>query len=78
MYEKGHGVTRNDVEAAQWFRRAADQGLADAQYSLAVMYMDGRGVAHDEYEALDWFTLAAQQGHKPAQDIMKSNGYPWE
>jgi len=78
MYEKGRGVTRNDAEAAQWFRRAADQGHADAQYSLAVMYMDGRGVARDDYEALDWLTLAAKQGHKPAQEIMKSNGYPWE
>ncbi|MDP2258696.1 MAG: tetratricopeptide repeat protein [Caulobacter sp.] len=78
MYEKGRGVTRDDAEAAQWFRRAADQGHADAQYSLALMYIEGRGVAHDEYEALDWLTLAAQQGHKPAQDIMKSNGYPWE
>jgi TPR repeat protein len=44
MYESGRGVLQNWAEAATWFRNAADQGLADAQYDLGRLYADGRGV----------------------------------
>src|SRR5690606_10451302 len=32
LYYRGQGVPQNHVEAARWYRRAADQGLAEAQY----------------------------------------------
>ena len=32
------------VEATKWFRAAADQGLADAQYNLGQSYQFGKGV----------------------------------
>ena len=31
MYAKGEGVPQNHAEAVKWFRRAADQGNAEAQ-----------------------------------------------
>jgi TPR repeat protein/CHAT domain-containing protein len=34
MYQKGEGVAQNDVEAAKWFRKAAEQGHAAASGSL--------------------------------------------
>ncbi|MBV9968837.1 MAG: SEL1-like repeat protein [Xanthobacteraceae bacterium] len=34
MYADGRGIARNDAEAAAWFRRAAEQGDADAQHEL--------------------------------------------
>ena len=34
MFNKGWGVPQDDAEAAKWYRRAAVQGDADAQYSL--------------------------------------------
>ena len=37
------GVTRNDVEAFRWFRLAAEQGHANSQASLGLMYKNGWG-----------------------------------
>ena len=34
MYDNGEGVPRDYAEAATWFRRAADQGHADAKAAL--------------------------------------------
>jgi len=35
------------VEAAKWFRAAAEQGDTAAQFNLGVMYDTGRGVKQD-------------------------------
>ena len=48
--------------AAAWLRRAADQGHAQAQYTLGLMYLKGSGVAKDEQEAVVWIRRAADQG----------------
>ena len=34
-YKYGEGVEQSDEEAVQWYRQAADQGHAAAQFSLA-------------------------------------------
>ena len=41
MYRLGQAVASDDDEAARWLRLAADQGHAEAQYSLATMYVMG-------------------------------------
>jgi TPR repeat protein len=46
----------------KWFRAAAEQGLAEAQFNLAQRYEHGQGVAKSPAEALVWFSLAAAQG----------------
>ncbi len=51
----------------RWFRLAAEQGDAHAQYNLGVMYGNGRGVPRDETGAVRWFQLAAEQGDALAQ-----------
>ena len=38
MYEKGRGVAQDDVEAAKWYRLAANQGHAQTQFNLGVAY----------------------------------------
>ena len=55
------------AEAVSWYRIAADQGDADAQYNLGTMYRDGEGVPRDYAEALKWFRRAADQEHARAQ-----------
>jgi TPR repeat protein len=35
---------KNEVEAVQWYRRAAEQGHAAAQYYLGLCYEKGLGV----------------------------------
>ena len=48
-------------------RVLAEQGSAEAQFSLGVAYDTGQGVAQDSAEALRWYRLAADQGHASAQ-----------
>ena len=67
MYADGEGVPEDDAEAVRWYRLAADQGLANAQYNLGVMYADGEGVPEDDAEAVRWYRLAADQGLANAQ-----------
>ena len=53
--------------AVEWWRKAADQGYAHAQYNLAVMYENGRGgLPQNLTEALRLFRKAHAQGHEPA------------
>ncbi len=63
----GEGVPQDNVEALSWFRRAAEQGKAGAQYNLGVMYASGEDVPQDYVEALAWYRRAAEQGHASAQ-----------
>ena len=46
---------------------AADQGHANAQYNIGVMYDKGQGVAQDSSAAMNWYRMAADQGHALAQ-----------
>jgi TPR repeat protein len=59
MYNKGHGVEKNEHETVAWFRKAAEQGYAPAQCNLGVSYEVGRGVEKNEREAVAWFRKAA-------------------
>jgi TPR repeat protein len=45
MYAEGQGVPQDHAEAARWYRKAADQGNALAQFGLGLMYDQGHGVA---------------------------------
>ena len=58
MCANGQGVPQDDVEAAGWYRKAAEQGHAFAQIRLGDMYADGRGVPQDDVEAYKWLNLA--------------------
>jgi hypothetical protein len=63
-------VKEDDAEAAIWFRKAAEQGHADAQFSLGIMYEKGEGVRQDFAEALTWYGKAAKQGNEKAQAVL--------
>jgi len=47
--------------------RLAEQGDADAQFALGVMYNEGEEVARNHAQAVRWFRRAAEQGHAEAQ-----------
>lgn len=63
-YEDGLGaVKRGDYSAAATlFRKAAEQGNANAQLNLGAMYTNGAGVPKDDQMAYFWFLLASAQG----------------
>jgi len=54
-------VAQDDKQAAFWFRKAADQGEAMAQFNLGRMYLNGTGVPQDYAQAYLWTNLAAAQ-----------------
>jgi TPR repeat protein len=66
---------REDYATAlrEW-RPLAQQGDAEAQYSLGVLYLEGRGVAQgiprDDAEGVKWLRKAADQGHATAQKYL--------
>ncbi len=66
-YARGHGVAKDDVQAAAWFRKAADQGFASAQTLLGNCYFGGEGVPKDQALAVTWYRKAAEQGNASAQ-----------
>ena len=66
MYRDGKGVPENNAEAVKWFRKAAEQGEADAQSNLGRMYARGDGVSRDRVTGYMWCSLAEAQGHKKA------------
>ena len=55
------------VIAAEWFARAAQQGIADAQNNLGVIFANGLAGPKDYGQAHLWFSLAADQGHEEAR-----------
>ncbi len=54
-------------EAVKWYRLAAAQGYAPAQFSLGLAYEKGKGVRQDYQQAVKWYRLAAAQGNEFAQ-----------
>jgi len=55
----GNGIPKNDKEAVQWFRKAAEQDDRDAQWALGVMLRDGGvGIQKNPQEAAEWFRKA--------------------
>ena len=74
MYEEGsHEFAQDDTKAVEWYRRAAEQGNADAQYALGAMYEAGRGSRQRTLfgppyvDAAEWYQKAAEQGNADAQ-----------
>lgn len=56
--------------AVIWFRKAAQNGLAVAQYNLAVSYDLGIGVEQDIEKAVFWYRKAAEQNDSDAQVML--------
>jgi uncharacterized protein len=71
MYDHGEGVPQDGKEAADWYRKAAEKGNAQAQYRMGVIYANGYGVEQDANEAVKWYRKAANQGFEPAKEALK-------
>ena len=66
-FADGNGAVQNDVQAAEWYLKAAGQGHCLAQFNLGLMYGQGQGVRRDEATARMWLRKAAELGHAGAQ-----------
>jgi len=76
-YAAGNGQERTSKQlaadyklAAEWFRKAAEQGSVAGQIRLAALYRDGKGVARDMAQAAEWYRKAAEQGDAGAQGTL--------
>ena len=60
---------RSDYAAAlKYWRPLAEQGDAELQFTIGLIYNYGQGVPQDHAEAASWFRLAAEQGDVHAQN----------
>jgi hypothetical protein len=61
MYDVGHGVPANPVQAAFWYRKAAEKGMGAAMLNLAtIIVQHARGPA-DLVPAYTWMRIAANR-----------------
>jgi hypothetical protein len=55
------------AKALPLYVQLAEQGNAEAQFQVGLIYANGQGVIKDDKQAVDWFAKASGQGHKEAQ-----------
>ena len=60
-------MSPNPQEAAQWYRRAAEQDFAPAQVALGRMFLQGEGVERNPTQGLQWLQRAAENGDLESQ-----------
>ncbi|MCQ1767006.1 peptidoglycan-binding protein [Neorhizobium galegae] len=65
-FTDGKGVKSDLSEAANWYKLAADRGVAPAQYRLANLFEKGTGVSRDLTKAMTYYKQAADAGNASA------------
>lgn len=69
-------LAQSDEEAYLWARKAADKGLAKAEYAVGYFTENGIGTQPDLDEGRRWYMRAAGQGNKRAiQRLREINSY---
>jgi predicted acylesterase/phospholipase RssA len=66
-----------NAEAIGLYKKAAEKGIADAQYQLAILYEEGEGIEQDKSKAAQLYQQAAEKGHVLAQyhqELMNETG----
>ena len=66
---RGHSLSPDDL------RKLGEQGDAESQYQLGILYHDGVVVPKDDAQAVQWFHRAAEQGYVRAQSTL--GAYYW-
>ena len=72
MYFTGNGVPEDDKVAVTWYRKAAEQGYARAQFQLGLMYFRGAGVAESVLISIAWLKIAETNGDLQAKDMIRT------
>ena len=79
--QRGLDYRRHYAQADSWFRKAATQGYARAEFNLGVAYDNGQGVPQNYTKAVYWYRKAATQGYARAENNLgvaynKGRGVP--
>ncbi len=83
MLFAGKGMSKNEVEAVKWYRKAAEMGWPFSGRVLASIYYSGELVKKDNVEASKWMhvslALLAKKRHTDpgvsAQDVATTTRY---
>ncbi|WP_373876845.1 tetratricopeptide repeat protein, partial [Helicobacter suis] len=62
----GNGVGKDLHMAKQYFKKAADMGLASAYFNLGLMYHNGQSVEKDLQKAKEYVKKACKIGYADA------------
>jgi TPR repeat protein len=73
QFATGAGAAQDYAQAADWYRKAAEQNHGLAQFNLGVMYARGQGVVRDDAQSVVWFGRAANLGDAGGQHHMGRN-----
>ena len=68
LYLDGKGVEPSQLAAANWFSKAAVQGLPEAAMDYGVLVFRGEGVQRNETVGAKWMLIAARHGNIVAQN----------
>ena len=71
MYERGYGVIRNPKKAVALYKKAAEGGIAVAQFNYGEALFLGNGIKKDNTEAKKWLLIALDRGSKDALYLLK-------
>lgn len=66
-FASGAGEAQDFAQAADWYRKAAEQNHGLAQFNLGTMYARGQGVVQDAAQSVVWFGRAANLGDAGGQ-----------
>merc|ERR1712166_990448 len=65
------GLTHSLKRTFEYYTLAGNQGHANAQYGLGIMYAAGKGIEQSNSKAREWWTKAAAQGNEDAIKYLK-------
>ncbi len=64
-------MKRFDIRTVSRWQKVAEEGGAEAQFNLGLLYANGQGVPQDFVLAHKWLNLAAMSGNRSAKDIRR-------
>lgn len=67
IYARGLGIAADQKKAAQWYQKAAEQGVNEAQFRYAALLLQGTFVKKDAAQAEILMQKAAEGGNPMAQ-----------
>lgn len=62
----------NKVEAFEWYKKAARQEYAPAQYEVGLCFYHGIGTFQSKHLAKEWLEKAVLKNYQQAEDLLES------
>ena len=69
MSYNGDGILTDKKQAFYWYKKSAEQGHAEAQYTLGVMSYNGDGILTDKKQAAFWIRKSYKNGLEEAKEF---------